>query len=281
MQVRPHASIQQNAPSCDPLEIICERVFRRFNRAYPIPVAVHRLDGKKESMWVNGAEVPSVHPTCRECRDRETCGVRWKAGAADPSAPQSASCPAGHLVSFVPLRYDGKALALFQLVEPGTLPRASFQHRTTLLADIVAESASGPDASTASKPKLAAAATWWRPARTGIHPQVQKAIEYVEEHLSDPRTNVATVARVLGINSTYLSHIFSEQMGTRMSRYIASRRIQLAKKLLATTDWQIKRIAFESGHTNADWFSQVFHTYAGMTPCNYRLLVRSKAAAAE
>lgn len=86
--------------------------------------------------------------------------------------------------------------------------------------------------------------------------------------------NVSTVAGALGVNCTYLSHIFAAEVGTRMSRFIARRRIEMAKKMLATTDWQIKRVAFESGHGNADWFSQVFHAQEGLTPCEYRRQVR-------
>jgi transcriptional regulator GlxA family with amidase domain len=185
-------------------------------------------------------------------------------------------CTAGFLVSVVPLVRDGHLDAMFQLVEPGRIPRAAFQHRVALIGRILAEFAGGADCESQRKQKATSSVgPWWRPQKSGTHPQVQKAIAYIEQHVSDPHTNVATVARALGINSTYLSHIFSEEMGTRMSRFIANRRIQLAKKLLSTTDWQIKRVAFESGHSNADWFSQVFHAYAGMTPCDYRRTSRA------
>ena len=63
---------------------------------------------------------------------------------------------------------------------------------------------------------------------------------------------------------------FAQEVGMRMSRYIATRRIELAKKLLISTHWQIKRIAYESGHSNPDWFSQVFRAHTGMTPRDYR-----------
>jgi transcriptional regulator GlxA family with amidase domain len=59
-------------------------------------------------------------------------------------------------------------------------------------------------------------------------------------------------------------------MGMRMGRYIAELRIEIAKKLLLETDWQVKRIAFESGHRNPDWFSEVFRAHTGMTPSVFR-----------
>lgn len=261
----------------DAVDMICAKALRRFNRAYPIPVAITRRDGRSESVWVNGTEVPSIHPTCQECTHRGNCENRTNHLRSIETEPQMVTCPAGFLVSLIPLVRDGRVAAMFQLVEPGRIPRAAFQHRVGLIGQILAEVTDDPDGETPRRHRATAmTGPWWRPQKTGTHPQVQKAIAYIEQHLADPHTNVATVARALGINSTYLSHIFSEEMGTRMSRFIANRRIQLAKTLLATTDWQIKRIAFESGHSNADWFSQVFHAYAGMTPCDFRRASRAE-----
>lgn len=103
-----------------------------------------------------------------------------------------------------------------------------------------------------------------------IHPHVKSAMLYIEGRLTDSTLRVSEIARALGLNTTYLSHLFSGHAGERMSRYISARRIALAKRFLATTDWQIKRVAYESGHANADWFSQVFHCHTGMTPGGYR-----------
>ena len=86
---------------------------------------------------------------------------------------------------------------------------------------------------------------------------------------------VSRIARDLSVNSTYLAHLFSLDMGTRMSRYIATHRVQLAKKLLLETDWQIKRIAFETGHSTPYWFSEVFRDHTGVTPTRFRIMGRS------
>lgn len=108
------------------------------------------------------------------------------------------------------------------------------------------------------------------------HPQVDNILRFIEKHLADPTMNVGKIAEAMQLNPAYLSHLFAGQTGVRMGRYIAARRIELAKRLLATTDWQVKRIAFESGHGNADWFSQVFHAHEGMTPGDYRRRARGR-----
>jgi transcriptional regulator GlxA family with amidase domain len=64
-----------------------------------------------------------------------------------------------------------------------------------------------------------------------------------------------------------------------MGWFIASRRVELAKTLLATTDRQIKYIAHETGHANPNWFCHVFNVHTGLTPGEYRR--RSGHASAE
>ena len=126
---------------------------------------------------------------------------------------------------------------------------------------ITAEEATAACAESTAGPKTAPSPT---------HPQVLRALEYVATNLSDPRLTVAKVASVLDVCPTYLSEVFVEQMGERMSRLIAAKRVEKAKKLLATTDWQVKRIALETGHANPNWFCHVFCVYTGLTPGEYR-----------
>lgn len=266
-------SLPQDQLSADAVDHLCANVVRRFDRAYPIPLAIVRLDGKRDTIQLDDAEVPRVHVTCQECHHKLDCEREWEATLQSAAEPRLKSCAAENFVAFVPVLHNGRPVAAFQLVESPRIPRSAFQHRIELIVRLIEESESGtkPDSETVRRRKSSASVgPWWHPSPAGKHPQIERAIDYIDQHLADPRTNVASVARALGVNATYLSHIFSEGMGTRMSRYIASRRVQLAKKLLATTDWQVKRVAFESGHSNADWFSQVFHSYTGLTPCAYR-----------
>jgi len=103
-----------------------------------------------------------------------------------------------------------------------------------------------------------------------IHPTVVKALAYIEEHLSEPKLTVSRIAREIGYHRSYLSSLFKKCCGQRMNRFIAERRAEAAKRILATTDWQIKRIAYETGHANANWFACAFHKVTGMTPAEYR-----------
>jgi two-component system response regulator YesN len=107
-----------------------------------------------------------------------------------------------------------------------------------------------------------------RPAAS--HPKIAEALRCIEEGLSDPTLTVEDIATRLGLHPTYLSRLFTEQTGQRMSRFIAARRIEKARHLLATTDWQIKRVALETGHANPNWFCHIFQLHTGLSPREYR-----------
>jgi two-component system response regulator YesN len=160
------------------------------------------------------------------------------------------------------------------------MPQEEFEHNVELL-DVLAEHFLASETALVSRllPKgeglprqtaKPAVLTGQQARERADHPRVREALDLADRHLSDPNMTVAGIARALNINPTYLAHLFVERVGIRMSRYISEHRIVLAKKLLRTTNWQIKRVAYESGHANADWFSQVFRAHTGMTPREFR-----------
>lgn len=269
-----------------------EAVAARFERLSGCPVSLWIVDQNAlftvdNDILAGSPDLPP-HPLCEGCSDMKACVQKWMASLAGlmyRPEPLSQGCPLGHRCSIIPVVWGGRALAACKLVCPGEVTEETFAHHLDLLdvlvesfqtlhADLLARIAgAGAACAQGSGPPLAGPAGL--PPGEG-HPQVHNALAYIESRLSDPKLTVAGIAADLKINSTYLSHLFAEQVGTRMGRYIAQRRIEMAKYLLATTNWQVKRVAYESGHKNADWFSQVFHAHVGATPCEYRESSRSQ-----
>jgi len=70
--------------------------------------------------------------------------------------------------------------------------------------------------------------------------------------------------------ATALQERMSKTIVEPFSRDITQRQIEVAKRLLTTTDWRIKRIAFETSDANPNRFIQLFRTETGMTPVEYR-----------
>lgn len=187
-------------------------------------------------------------------------------------------CEHQKLCGIVPVTDRGECLAACKLVCDEDVDEEHFQ-RHLMLLEILVENwtqqhrHAAEDASAQGAAQNAATAA--RDEAEEWHPKVRRAVQYIRAHAAEPSLTVARVARVVGANSTYLGHIFAEQLGIRMHRYILRQRIELAKRLLATTNWQVKRVAHESGHRNADWFSHVFRAETGFTPLAYRTCARS------
>jgi AraC-like DNA-binding protein len=178
----------------------------------------------------------------------------------------------------------GRCLAACKLVLPGSASQETFEHTFELLCVLVENFLAGearifgrPDAEGARDNGRSIGATWItgphvRRRATNVH--VCEAIDQVDQRFCEPSLTVGSIAESLGMNSSYLAHLFVQQTGVRLSRYIAWRRLQRAAELLEDTRWQVKRIAFETGHVNSDWFGQAFRSHTGMTPGEFRRKAR-------
>jgi AraC-like DNA-binding protein len=187
----------------------------------------------------------------------------------------------------VPLLVSGRCVAALKIVCPPDTRTERFDACVKVLDALVRDYATrnAEFLSEAVRPELQdtedASEALDQPTQTANnHRQIiQRAVEYIEAKLADPRLSVADVARHLGLHADYLSNCFVRRTGQRMTYYIADRRTERAKNLLVATRWTIKRIAERCGFANTNWFSHVFRTHAGMTPGEFRKADSSKATA--
>ncbi|QAY67128.1 response regulator transcription factor [Paenibacillus protaetiae] len=100
-------------------------------------------------------------------------------------------------------------------------------------------------------------------------PQVQEAIQYLNEHLQKPLT-MRDTAEHLHMNASYLSVLFKEQTGLTFSEYLTRKRVQRAKELLSGTRLSIGEVAEQVGYQTAKYFVKVFRSMEGVSPGQYR-----------
>jgi AraC-like DNA-binding protein len=274
------------------LERLQERVVEPFARASGQSVVVVPL-----APVLGGSPTPDasllVHPLCRPFAGTDYCAQSRRTHLAELKRTGEIAwhrCQNDRLCAVVPLDWSGACLALCKLVCPDATALDTFQSYAELLElllehFVVTEQArettgTAPPTSDTTGPQ-----PWTIPSDLSqirsSNPLVSRTIEFIESRLSDPALTVRRVTTELGMSYAYLAHLFAQHIGMRMSRYITIRRIEMAKQRLATTDWQIKRIAFECGYVNADWFSHVFHLVTGQKPCKYRAAVRGPDGATE
>ena len=104
---------------------------------------------------------------------------------------------------------------------------------------------------------------------------VRKAREMVHDRLHQP-LQVAEIADELGISRTYLSHIFLEEEGMKLSSYITKEKVRAAQYHLTGTEESLDQIASTFGFASQSHFGQAFKKYAGMTPGKYREIYQRK-----
>ena len=98
---------------------------------------------------------------------------------------------------------------------------------------------------------------------------VKIAADYAARHYREA-VGLGDVAEAAGVNSTYLSYLFSQEMGIGFANYLLNLRMEHAKKLLRETNLKMWQVAEESGFNDYHYFSKVFKKAEGMSPVQYR-----------
>ena len=81
---------------------------------------------------------------------------------------------------------------------------------------------------------------------------------------------IAKYADFLGYSEMHFIAFFKSHLGKTPHKYIVDHRMQVAKRLLLTTNDSIKSIAVQVGYPNSRYFSRVFAKYFKKTPSEFR-----------
>ena len=100
-------------------------------------------------------------------------------------------------------------------------------------------------------------------------PVMKNALRYIENHYREP-IRLGQVAKYIGLNSSYFSTLFKQEMGVNFSQYVTEKRIGEACRLLKNTNMSLVEIASELGFDNQSYFSRIFKKTKGIAPKMYR-----------
>ena len=76
------------------------------------------------------------------------------------------------------------------------------------------------------------------------------------------------------VSKYHLCRVFKEKMGVTIGNFIKSRRLSVAKQLLADTDYSITEIAHKCAFTDNSFFTKTFTSEFGITPTAFRAKYR-------
>lgn len=109
-----------------------------------------------------------------------------------------------------------------------------------------------------------------RIARHALAPtRLRRVLDHVEAHLGEP-IRLDDLAGAAGFSRFHFSRAFHRAMGLSPLAYVAERRIDVAKRLLKTSDLPLSEIGRRVGLGGASGFSAVFRRTVGQTPSDFR-----------
>ncbi len=105
-----------------------------------------------------------------------------------------------------------------------------------------------------------------KPRRVQLMMQAKRIIM---DKFNEP-INLALIASQLNISSYYLSRVFSEESGFRLSSYLTQIRMEKAVAMLDDSRLNLAEVGRAVGFSDSHYFGQVFKAYFGISPKVYR-----------
>lgn len=106
-----------------------------------------------------------------------------------------------------------------------------------------------------------------------VHGHVVNQVQrYVHDHL-DKDIGLQAISEHVYLNSAYLSKIYKDKTGVKLSDFILQTRMERAKLLLKEHDRKIYEIAEMVGYQSTQHFIREFKKYYGSTPKIYRSIM--------
>ncbi|MBR5090092.1 MAG: helix-turn-helix transcriptional regulator [Ruminiclostridium sp.] len=104
---------------------------------------------------------------------------------------------------------------------------------------------------------------------SGVSLHVRRTVDYIYENLHIPLT-LGMAAEHERLDRSYLSKLFSKEMGMPIKAYILKAKITTAQNILIFSDFPIADIADSLGFSSQSAFAAAFRKITGLTPLQYR-----------
>ncbi|MBE6605432.1 MAG: helix-turn-helix transcriptional regulator [Ruminococcaceae bacterium] len=92
---------------------------------------------------------------------------------------------------------------------------------------------------------------------------------YIEDNLTRD-FDFDDLQKALGLDRSHISRVFSKAVGKTLKAYVNERRVALACDMLATSSFDINKIASLMGFEESNLFTKFFTYHTGITPSDYR-----------
>lgn len=94
------------------------------------------------------------------------------------------------------------------------------------------------------------------------------AVDYIKKNLHQ-KLSIDSIAKMAYVSKSNFFKMFKDELGTSPNEFILQERINRAKELLAGQN-SIKETAYQTGFSDANYFTRVFKQLVGVTPKSYQ-----------
>ena len=105
--------------------------------------------------------------------------------------------------------------------------------------------------------------------RSTLNAHVQKAMEYIDNHITEP-LSLEDVAAMLHLTREYTAALFKRETGMTVTQYINNRKLSRASDLIREEGNDLAEIAKSLGYKNYTYFSSIFKKHFGVSPSQFR-----------
>ncbi|MDO4537798.1 MAG: AraC family transcriptional regulator [Coriobacteriales bacterium] len=107
-------------------------------------------------------------------------------------------------------------------------------------------------------------------AQSYTHPVSHHAMTYVRSHLTESLDG-DSVAEACGVSRKTLCTRFKQETGETFASYVRRTRVERARRLLDTTDFEVSQIAYQTGFSSQSHMQTIFKKETGFTPREWRM----------
>lgn len=100
---------------------------------------------------------------------------------------------------------------------------------------------------------------------------IQKVLAYLQTHYAE-NPSLSLLSEQYHLSYTYLSSLFSKQVGQSFTDYLMQVKLEHAKEILRDTNIKITDVSAQTGFSNPAYFCKMFKKYYQVSPAEYRNL---------
>mgnify|MGYP002575300119 CR=1 FL=1 len=104
---------------------------------------------------------------------------------------------------------------------------------------------------------------------------IKIVIEYIKNNF-DKNITIDELSKLVNMSKYYFIRLFYKYIGTTPINYLNEIRFDMAQTYLESTDYSVKKIAYEVGFNSFQPLNNLFKMKLGLTPSQYRLNFKNK-----